>query len=105
MDYKIIITKRASLLLDKIVEYIVQILKNQQAAKNLLNEINQVLLNLESSPEIYPLLIDPNLKPDYYRKAKVSHYNYIIIFRIDNKSKKVYILGAFHSLEKYEFKI
>lgn len=105
MQYKLIITERAEELLDSIIHYIMNKLKNPQAAGNLLTEIEHVYDNLESNPEMYAYSEDLFMKSRGYRKAVVPHYDYVIIFRIDEDINTVYIMGYFHDLELYRNKI
>ncbi|MPW25780.1 type II toxin-antitoxin system RelE/ParE family toxin [Alkalibaculum sp. M08DMB] len=105
MKYKLTITERAEELLDHILNYIVNQLKNPQAASNLMNEIEHIFDNLECSPEMYAYSEDIFLKSREYRKVVVPHYDYVIIFRIDDDSRTVYIVGFFHDLELYKNKL
>lgn len=99
MQYKLIITERAEELLDNIIYYIINKLKNPQAYGNLLTEIEHVYDNLESNPEMYAYSEDLFMKSRGYRKAVIPHYDYVIIFRIDEVINTVYIMGYFHDLE------
>lgn len=105
MKYKLIITERAEELLDQIFYYIINNLKNLQAARNLMNEIEYVYDNLEDNPKIYAYSEDVFLKSKGYRKAVVPHYNYVVIFRIDEETNSIYIVGFFHDLELYRNKL
>jgi plasmid stabilization system protein ParE len=105
MKYKLIITERAEELLDRILYYIMNKLKNPQAAGNLINEIEHVYDNIEYNPRMFAYSEDDYLKSKGYRKAVVSRYDYVIVFRIDEESKSVYIIGYFHSLEFYRNKL
>ena len=62
MKYKLIITEQAEELLDQIIYYIINNLKNRQAALNLMNEIEHVYVNLEDNPKIYAYSEDAFLK-------------------------------------------
>lgn len=104
MQYKLIITERAEKLLDNIINYLVNKLKNPQAAGNLLTEIEYVYDNLEYNPEMYAYSDDLFMKSRGYRKAVVPHHDYIIIFRIE-EINTVYIIGFFHDLELYKNKL
>lgn len=95
MKYKLIITDRAEELLDNILYYIINQLKNSETASCLLSEIEHVLDNLELSPEIYPYSEDTFLRAREYRKAVIPHYDYVTIFRINKESNIVYIVGFF----------
>lgn len=105
MQYKLIITERAEELLDSILNYIINKLKNPQAAGNLLTEIEHVYENLESNPEMYTYSKDLFIKSRGYRIAVVSHYDYVIIFRIAKEINTVFIMGYFHYLELYRNKL
>lgn len=41
------------------------------------------------------------MKSRDYRKAVISHYNYVMIFRIDEEMNSIYIMGYFHNMELY----
>lgn len=105
MGYSLIITEKAEELLDNILYYIVNHLKNPQAAENLMEEIEHVYGNLESNPKMYGFSEDLFLKSKGYRKAVVPHYDYVIIFRMEEESKRVYIIGIFHDLELFKNKL
>lgn len=105
MKYNLTITERAEELLDYILYYIINHLKNPQAAGNLMNEIEHVYVNLENNPNMYAYSEDTFLRSRGYRKAIVPHYDYVIIFRIDEETKIVYIVGFFHELEMYRNKL
>lgn len=105
MKYKLITTVNAEELLDNIMKYLVNKLKNLQAASNLLDEIEYIYSNLENSPGMYACPYDSFMKSNAYRKAVIPHYDYVIIFRIDEETKTVYILGYFHDLELYRNKL
>lgn len=101
MKFKLIISQRAEELLDNILYYIINQLKNSQAAANLLNQIEHVYDNLQQNPMIYACLDDVKLKERVYRKASIQNYDYIIIYRVDVETYTVYVLGFFHTLESY----
>jgi len=105
MQYKIIITERAEELLDNIIHYIINKLKNPQAAGNLLTEIGHVYTNLECNPKMYAYSEDFFMKSRKYRKAVISHYDYVIIFQIDEVMNSIYIVGYFHNMELYRNKL
>ncbi|MDO9493596.1 type II toxin-antitoxin system RelE/ParE family toxin [Acetobacterium sp.] len=105
MRYKLIITESAEELLDHIVSHLVNQLKNPQAAGNLLIEIEHVYDNLEFNPKMYAYSDELLMKTKGYRKALVPHYNYIIIFRIEEENHTVFIMGYFHELELYKNKL
>lgn len=70
-----------------------------------MNEVEHVYGNIESNPKMYAFSEDTFLKARGYRKAVVPHYDYVIIFRIEEETKSVYIIGFFHDLELYKNKL
>ena len=105
MDYKLHITEQAVEQLDWIISYLVSNLKNPTAARKLLSEIETIYSYLESDPHIYPQCDDPFLRTKGYHKATVNHFQYVILFLIDDKSRTVYISGLFHEKENYGQKL
>ena len=105
MDYKLHITEQAVEQLDWIISYLVSNLKNPTVARKLLSEIEIIYSYLESDPHIYPKCDDPFLRTKGYHKATVNHFQYVILFLIDDKSRTVYISGLFHEKENYGQKL
>ncbi len=105
MNYRLVVTKRAEELLDNVLNYIINQLKNAKAADSLMKSIRHVYNNLKENSKIYAYSNDMLLKAKGYRKAVVLNYNYVIIFRIEEELKIVYIVGFFHGLESYSNKI
>lgn len=103
MVYKLIITEQADELIDKLVGYIINKLKNKEAASHLLNELEDIYVRLEDNPYQFPESSDDYLYSAGYREAHFSEMSYKAIFRIEEN--KVYIVGLFHDLEAYEKKL
>lgn len=103
MAYKLIITEHADKLLDNILHYLIYQLKNEQAAKHLLNEINNIYNRLEDNPLQFSLSRDGYLAKKGYHEAVTQQMNYIIIFSINLNI--VNIVGIFHQLENYQKKL
>lgn len=103
MTYKLQITERAEELLDQILNYIFYNLKNEQAGKHLLDEMERIYDRLETEPMQFPICRDSYLANKGYREAIIHRMNYIVVFIVD--SNIVHILGVFHSLEDYSRKI
>ncbi len=103
MAYKLIITERADDLIDKLVVYIINKLKNKEAASHLLDELDDIYSRLAENPYQFPESKDDYLNSRGYREAHFSEMSYKAVFRIDEN--KVYIVGIFHDMEEYEKKI
>ena len=96
MHYNLIITDRADELIDERVNYLVNRLKNQQAAAHLLDGIEQIYDRLEENPYQFADCRDIFLKSKGYM-------DYIMIFRIEEMD--VLVVGFFHQLENYNLKL
>ncbi len=103
MTYKLTITEHAEKLLDNILHYLLYQLKNEQAARHLLDEIDNVYDRLEENPLQFPLSRDAYLARKGYHEAVIGQMNYVIVFSI--KTDIVNIVGIFHQLENYQKKL
>ena len=103
MIYNLVITDRADELIDASVSYIVNKLKNPQAAVHLLDGISEIYDRLEENPYQFGDAKDDYLKNRGYKEALVSDMQYKIVFRIDDNT--VYVVGLFHDLEDYPTKV
>lgn len=100
MAYKLIITERANELLDNLIFYLLYRLKNQQAARHLLDGIENVYGRLEENPLQFPFSRDAFLASRGYREAIVPQMDYMVVFSI--KGETVNVVGVFHQLESYQ---
>lgn len=103
MAYRLIVTEHADELLDNIVYHLLYRLKNEQAAKHLLDVIENVYNRLEENPQQFPLSRDSYLANKGYHEAIVPQMDYVIVF--DIKADMVRIVGIFHQLEHYQKKL
>ena len=103
MNYKLIITERAEELLDNLVCYLVYQIKNEQAARHLLDSAEQVYSRLEENPFQFPKCRNSYLSQLGYREAVFPGMKYLAIFRV--KENNVFIVGVFHELEQYQDKL
>lgn len=103
MDYKLVISEYADELLDNLVYYLLYRLKNEQAAKHLLDGIESIYDRLEANPFQFPLSGDVYLANKDYHEAVVPQMDYIVIF--DVREENVNVAGIFHQLENYQSKL
>jgi plasmid stabilization system protein ParE len=99
MAYNISITDGASAELGEILDYIINRLQNPSAAKDFLDKVGECYGRLADNPKIYQQCDYENFKEKGYRKAVVK--NFVIIYRIDEAAKKVYILHIFYGRQNY----
>lgn len=103
MAYKVVVTEHAEELLDRLVYPLLYGLKNEQAARHLLDGIEKVYERLEENPLQFPLSRDAYLAGKGYREAMISQMNYVVIF--EKGEEVVYVVGVFHQLENYRRKV
>ena len=103
MIYNLTVTDKAEELLDNLIYYLVECLKNKQAGRHLMSMLENVYKQLEENPFVYKECDDPYLNGLGYREAIVPEMNYIVIFEVDDD--EVTILGFFHQLENYSLKL
>ncbi len=103
MAYKLIVTEHAMELLDELVYHLLYHLRNEQAAKHLLDEIDHIYDRLEENPYQFPESRDMYLKKKGYHEAVVTQMNYTVVFGV-NKGN-VNVIGVFHQLEDYRNKV
>ena len=103
MAYKLNVTEHAAELLDKLVYHLIYRLKNEQAAKHLLDSIDAIYDRLEVNPYQFAECRDGYLVMKGYREAVVPRMNYVIVFGV--KENIVNVVGIFHQLENYQSKL
>lgn len=94
MSYTVFESVHASRDLDMTIAYLVDTLKNPQAAKRVIDEYEKLLGNLEKTPEAYPLVRDDLLAFAGYRWAAVS--SYMVFFTVNEDIKRVDIHRITH---------
>lgn len=75
-------------------------LSNPPAALTLLNAVEHVYEKLAETPNMYALCQKPPLLRRGYRKVPIG--GYLMIYKIDEDAKLVYIERFFSHLEDYE---
>ena len=82
---------------DEVVEYLLFVLSAPTAARVFLDELDELVANLSSFPEMYPLSEEPRLHALGYRKALVG--GYIVLYRVVEGA--VAITNVFHESRDY----
>ncbi|MCM1539040.1 MAG: type II toxin-antitoxin system RelE/ParE family toxin [bacterium] len=103
MTYKLVITEHADELIDRIMYHLLYRLKNEQAARHLLDGVENVYERLEENPMQFPLSKDLYLAGKGYHEAIVPQMDYRIVFSV--RADIVYVVGIFHQLEDYPQKL
>ena len=97
--YSLHITELAEQDLDGIVNYMAVVLANPIAASAFLDKTEDCYAHLKTKPRIYAECEDSYLRCKGYRKTLIG--NYLLIFRIEERSKRVYILRFFYGGQDY----
>ena len=103
MGYNLIVSEKADEHIDNLVGYLINKLKNNQAASNFLDEIEEIYGRLEENPYQFPISRDKYLSFQGYHEAHFEKMSYHIVFRIADEV--VFIVGVFHDLEDYAKKV
>lgn len=83
----------------EIYEYISNNLKEDNTAKKLMTEATDKILNLANTPELYMKIGKTDkLKREYHR---IVVKNYVILYTIDFKKRKVYISHMIYGRKNY----
>jgi plasmid stabilization system protein ParE len=93
------ITELAEQDLDGIVNYMAVELANPIAASAFLDKIEDCYTHIKTKPRIYAECEDSYLRSKGYRKALIG--NYLLIFRIEERAKRVHILRFFYGAQDY----
>lgn len=82
-----------------IYDYISDTLKENEAAKRLISQVNEKVLELSESPELYMKIgkVD-RLKREYHRMVVK---NYVVLYTIDYEKKKVYVSRMIYGRQNY----
>ena len=99
MAYKVVETELAAQDLNGILEYMIHSLSNPSAASSFADEVEECYASLERMPRMYELCRGPQLNALGYRKAVIK--NYVLIYRVAEAEKIVYILRLFYGRRNY----
>ena len=102
MNYKVIVTSDAENDLDQFVKYLLIEKKNEQAARNLLDDFELTKQNLERVAKSLRYCENPRKKLGYKRINFITH-RYFMLYRLEENIAVVD--GIFHELQDYENKI
>ena len=98
--YEVIVSPEAEADLDRIVRYIAIDLGNPPAATSFADKVEKRLVDLETMPSKYSFCKDDFLRAMGYHRVHVG--NYLLIYRIDESARCVFIVHVYHTLQDYE---
>lgn len=97
MAYKVVILKEAEREYHSIVDYLSNILKSKQAAKNFINEFDKQVALISSNPDIFSLSKLPEVEALGYRSAFINKY--VMLYKAEENL--VIIAHIFHQTQDY----
>lgn len=98
--YKIRVTELAHEDLEQIISYIACTLASPAAATAFADKVADCYSQLEKNPLMYELCRNDQLRKLFYRRAVIKKY--IMVYRVEESSKTVYILRFFYGARDYE---
>ncbi|MCI6997010.1 MAG: type II toxin-antitoxin system RelE/ParE family toxin [Eubacterium sp.] len=100
MDYKVVVTVDAEEDLNNYIRYLLIVKKNEQAAKNVLDDFEATVQSLKRVAGSLKLCDNPRLRKLGYRRINFLSYRYFMMYRIDEDV--VFVDNIFHELQDYE---
>lgn len=83
----------------EIYDYITNKLKENNAAKRLMKEVTNKILNLAKAPELYMRIGKSDRLRREYRRIVIK--NYIVLYIVDFEKRKVYISHMIYGKRNY----
>ena len=90
MRYDLHITGSAENDINEAADYIEYVLKNPQAADNLLDAIEETLPTLKENPQRFAIVSDPVLNAWGIRFVQIN--NYLAFYAVDDNARKVNVI-------------
>ena len=97
--YRVIITPTAYKEIAKIYDYITDDLYAENAAKRLMNKVEQEIQKLKDSPKIYAKIEKIDELKRVYRRIVVN--NYVILYTIDEDNEVVFVSHMYYGGKNY----
>ncbi|MBS4030255.1 MAG: type II toxin-antitoxin system RelE/ParE family toxin [Clostridiales bacterium] len=99
MAYNLIVSQEAHEDINEIVHYMTEKLVNPTAAVAFLNDVEKCYHAVVENPNMYSLCHDARLGSKGYRKIVVK--NYLILYRVDDEAKAVFIVRIIYGGRNY----
>ena len=103
MDYKVVVTTDAEEDLERYIRYLLVVKRNEQAAKNVLDDFEATVKSLESVAGSLKHCENPRLRNLGYRRINFLSHRYFMMYRIVENT--VFVDNIFHELQDYENKM
>lgn len=100
MRFEVELSELASTQYDKILEYIYYVLKNPQAADNLMRDFDETIETLAEQAEDFGYCRSERLRRMGFHKIHFKRHRYLMVYRV--KYDTVIVEGMYHELQDYE---
>ncbi len=100
MSYKVELSELASMQYDKFLKYIYFVLRNPQAADNLMQDFDDTIEILEEQAAHFGYCRSERLSKLGFHKIHLKKHRYLLVYRV--RSDKVIVEGMYHELQDYE---
>lgn len=103
MDYEVVVTSDAAEDLDRFIRHVLFVKKNEQAAKNVLDDFEDTKEILRTVAGNLKACDNPRLRKLGYHRINFRRHRFFILYRIVGEF--VFIDNMFHELQDYENKM
>ena len=98
-NYEVMLMKRAEKEIEGIYKYISQTLMEKEIAKHVVDALIEAIEGLSYMPYRYPARRFGAFSGNGYRHLHAK--SYLIVYRVSEKNKKVYIVSVSHSARDF----
>ncbi|HJD41412.1 MAG TPA: type II toxin-antitoxin system RelE/ParE family toxin [Candidatus Mediterraneibacter quadrami] len=103
MEYKVIVSEEAEADLDRYIRYLFAVKRNEQAARNVLEDFEATVKALKNVAGSLKLCDNEQLRKQGYRRINFLSHRYFLIYRIVDDT--VFVDNIFHEMQDYENKM
>ena len=100
MQFNVELSELAEKQYDNILSYISNVLKNQQALENVMDDFDDTVGKLEKMADTFSFCKNKRLKEMGLHKIRFARHRYLLVYRIVDEI--VIIEGIYHELQDYE---
>lgn len=100
MLFRVEMSEKAELQYDNILDYVANILRNEQAVLAIIDDFDDAINTLEKMADSFEYCTSKRLRALNLRKFHLDKHKYLLIYRIVNDI--VIIEGMYHELQDYE---
>lgn len=100
MQFNVVMSDLANEQYDNFLAYIYHILKNPQAAGNVIEDFDETVAILETQADSFGYCRSGRLKKLGFHKIHLQRHKYILVYRVEENN--VIIEGMYHELQDYE---